>query len=403
MGVLALVAGLALLTALQSAWPGQPLFNGLLACGLAAAIIALHAACWQQVWRRPSTGLGRFSRDAVCLRRVGFKGVGLAASVAPVGIAYILFPEYNGSFYEPYWQLLLTAGPWVLAVTPFYLAYVDGMQRAPEDIYWQVGRAVLGRGRPDSSRLVQHYGAWAIKGFFLPLMVVYLARQIEATTRDVSSLVAGAPLALYDFCYGFMFLVDLLFCVMGYSLTLRVLDSHVRSVEPTAFGWIVALVCYQPFWGLIGAQYLYYQHGLTWGPWLSSHSWLQALWGACIIALLAVYALSTVSFGLRFSNLTHRGIITDGPYRWLKHPAYVSKNLSWWLIAVPFVPTGDPWGAAQACALLVLLNLIYVFRARTEERHLSADPVYRDYCEWIAEHGLVATLRRGLFGHRIRG
>ena len=34
-------------------------------------------------------------------------------------------------------------------------------------------------------------------------------------------------------------------------------------------------------------------------------------------------------FSFRFSNLTHRGIITSGPYRFTKHPSYVSKNIAW--------------------------------------------------------------------------
>ena len=34
-------------------------------------------------------------------------------------------------------------------------------------------------------------------------------------------------------------------------------------------------------------------------------------------------------------------------------------------------------------------------RAKTEERHLGADPVYRDYQAFIARDGLLARLRRG--------
>lgn len=37
---------------------------------------------------------------------------------------------------------------------------------------------------------------------------------------------------------------------------------------------------------------------------------------------MAIYAWATIMFGGRFSNLTHRGIITNGPYPWTKHPAY---------------------------------------------------------------------------------
>lgn len=108
------------------------------------------------------------------------------------------------------------------------------------------------------------------------------------------------------------------------------------------------------------------------------------------------YALSTISFGLRFSNLTNRGIITSGPYRFTKHPAYITKNLSYWMVSVPFV---EPLGwqvALMHCARLVAVNLIYYTRAKTEERHLMRDLDYRAYAEWIAQHGLFARMRHAL-------
>jgi protein-S-isoprenylcysteine O-methyltransferase Ste14 len=76
----------------------------------------------------------------------------------------------------------------------------------------------------------------------------------------------------------------------------------------------------------------------------------------------------------------------------VKHPAYLSKNLSWWMISVPFVACAGWWTAVQSCLMLGAANLIYYLRARTEERHLAADPAYRDYREFIASHGLWAYL-----------
>jgi protein-S-isoprenylcysteine O-methyltransferase Ste14 len=119
-------------------------------------------------------------------------------------------------------------------------------------------------------------------------------------------------------------------------------------------------------------------------------------WGCAILACVAVYAWATISFGVRFSNLSHRGVITSGPYRWLRHPAYVAKNVSWWLIAVPFFYEGSPVTAVRGCLLLLGLNGVYALRAWTEERHLAQDPTYRAYQAWIDDHGLAAKLRRGL-------
>ena len=52
------------------------------------------------------------------------------------------------------------------------------------------------------------------------------------------------------------------------------------------------------------------------------------IWGAILVVLTGIYAWATMAFGLRFSNLTHRGILTHGPYAFTKHPAYMSKNAS---------------------------------------------------------------------------
>ena len=116
--------------------------------------------------------------------------------------------------------------------------------------------------------------------------------------------------------------------------------------------------------------------------------------------LLSIYTWSTCSFGCRFSNLTNRGIVVDGPYRYVKHPAYLSKNISWWMMAVPFVGHVGWRATLVACLSLLVTNLIYVIRALTEERHLMRDPAYVAYVHWIEQHGLWAHLIRFGRGER---
>ena len=63
----------------------------------------------------------------------------------------------------------------------------------------------------------------------------------------------------------------------------------------------------------------------------------------------------------------------------MRHPAYVTKSLSWWLIAVPFVPLqGDILETVRLSALLLLLNGVYALRAWTEERHLRRTTIGGD-------------------------
>ena len=99
------------------------------------------------------------------------------------------------------------------------------------------------------------------------------------------------------------------------------------------------------------------------------------------------------AFGLRFSNLTYRGVITHGPYRFTRHPAYLSKNLFWWSASLPFLVTdGGPVEAIRNVVGLSLVSAIYYWRARTEEAHLlGEDAKYREYHAWMARQGTITA------------
>ena len=123
---------------------------------------------------------------------------------------------------------------------------------------------------------------------------------------------------------------------------------------------------------------------------------------ALLVVLTAVYAWATVAFGIRFSNLTYRGVLTNGPYRFTRHPAYLSKNLFWWCTTLPFlVSTGDPVQAIRNTVFLGYVSAIYFWRAKTEEAHLLAeDAKYREYHAWMEANGPItrplAALKRRL-------
>jgi protein-S-isoprenylcysteine O-methyltransferase Ste14 len=326
-------------------------------------------------------------------RRVGLRLCGLAATLALVAFAYWLLPEYHGDFYDPFWRFLRTVAPAAILV-PFYFAWIDTRTADPHDEYLAMG-LLLVRG-PKAANwplLRRHLLGWTVKAFFLPLMSVYLVNELRSLYGALEAPQSGM-MDFYQVGYHLSYAVDLLFCVVGYSATIRLFDSGIRSVEPTVAGWLVALMCYQPFYSVIGRFYLQYDDGTYWDNWLAPWPAARAAWAVLIVLLASIYALCTVSFGLRFSNLTHRGIITGGPYRFSKHPAYLSKNLSWWLISVPFVSELGWSAALRNCCLLALLNLLYYARARTEERHLSRDPTYVAYALWINDHGLLRSLAR---------
>jgi protein-S-isoprenylcysteine O-methyltransferase Ste14 len=105
---------------------------------------------------------------------------------------------------------------------------------------------------------------------------------------------------------------------------------------------------------------------------------------AATVFLFAIYAAATVSFGLRFSNLTNRGTVSRGPYRFVRHPAYLCKCSAWWLEHIPTLTITKAF-------FLTLLCGVYALRAWTEERHLGMDPEYREYKKkvpWILFPGI---------------
>lgn len=366
--------------------------SALFLMGVTAGAIFLLDLGWRRVHRRPSTGLD-FRHDDPSWNRTLVKYAGLLGSLAFVGLLYWLFPEYRGEYYGRYYRMLGIVVPPLLVLAVPYIHLVDRHMREPRDGLWQMGMAVLLQWNEVDWRTVgQHLLGWLIKGFFMPLMFTAMCSGLGRYMGfELGGLVDFKT--WFDFLYDFLYFIDVAMVSMGYLATLRLTDTHIRSAEPTMLGWAAALACYEPFWSLFGRQYLAYESGVTWGRWLWDYPLAYGVWGGTILVLVAIYAWATVTFGARFSNLTHRGIITNGPYRWTKHPAYIAKNLTWWLISVPFLSQGGPGEAVRHCLLLLGLNGLYLLRAKTEEWHLSQDPEYRRYAQWIDRHGLFRRVR----------
>jgi protein-S-isoprenylcysteine O-methyltransferase Ste14 len=200
--------------------------------------------------------------------------------------------------------------------------------------------------------------------------------------------------ALYALFVTTVFVLDsALFC-FGYHTEAGFLRSEVRYVETTLPGLAACLVCYGPFNLMTGAllgpsndnPLILFRgelhHPLTW-----------VLRGLAVLALLLLTAASFSLF-TKASNLTNRGIVRHGPYRWVRHPGYVGKNLFWLLTVLPLFFAGDFSNPAFSLGQHLLYCLgrmtgfmgwcsIYVLRALTEERLLSRDPDYVAYCQKV--------------------
>jgi len=233
-----------------------------------------------------------------------------------------------------------------------------------------------------------------VKFFFIPVMTVFLVNNAKAfEDRCVNLLTAPWVLDtvfagnLFGVLYEWLFLLDVNLALIGYVCCFRIFDSHIRSADPALAGWVVALACYPPFNSNLTGLYIPHNSNIqTWSAVFADMPWLYYPIGTAILFLLSVYLFATIAFGLRFSNLTHRGVICQGPYRWIRHPAYAAKNLSWWLISLPLLHgLGD-------CIRLLLLNGIYALRSLSEEKHLGSDPAYRQYAarvKWRFIPGII--------------
>jgi protein-S-isoprenylcysteine O-methyltransferase Ste14 len=229
----------------------------------------------------------------------------------------------------------------------------------------------------------------ALKLFFVPLMVGFLL----VNTREVTQLwqaVASEGLAppwyflqmntrFYFIILALLFAIDTFIFTIGYMIEIPALNNDIKSVDPTALGWLSCLICYPPFnqagFGFFGWPRVEFTDFGT--------PVIQLVLAYLSIVAVAIFAWASIALGPRASNLTNRGIVGYGPYRWVRHPAYVTKTLSAWIVALPAIM--DAFSKSVLSGLWVVIclvawALIYVVRAATEERHLlMIDNGYAEY------------------------
>jgi protein-S-isoprenylcysteine O-methyltransferase Ste14 len=332
------------------------------------------------------------------------KLTGLWATWAAIAFVYCICRFYWAGTYLFAMKVLGWSIVPMLILSVPYVMWIDRRLIEPRDGAWHFGQMILGDpSQANRGAVREHFRSWTIKAFFSAFMIAIVPGNWQAVVAPSWTGISLNIVNLSRWLIAAMFMIDVTFATVGYVLTLKPLDAHIRSGNPYAQGWIAALICYPPFILMNPGGPLDYHPGTAgaeaWTYWLDGQPVLLTLNAILLIVLSGIYAWATVAFGMRFSNLTHRGVLTHGPYSLTKHPAYVSKNLFWWLAVMPFLATtGSMVDAVRNAVILAAIGCVYYWRARTEEKHLGGDPAYRAYAEYMERNAPLPRLIRKLKG-----
>lgn len=352
---------------------------------------------WLRTWRQPEAGITpalfwrrSFRPDAILAHKL----VGLSAGFLAVLAIYRLVGLYQDPWYQRFTLMIFDHAPLIFSGFAAYIYIIDRMLPDRPDALGDFGAFILSFGQMGDRRRIADFAlSWLVKVFFLPLMYCYGLDDWHYFYGQTLSLADFT--AIYEFLYRLVFLIDVVFAVIGYATAMRLFNSQIRWPERTFSGWVVCVMCYMPFWQVLGRNFFEHGDEIVWGNLFTPGSLPYMIWGTLILLAFGVYLLSTIAFGLRFSNLTYRGTIHRGPYALTRHPAYIAKNLTMWMIHLPFLAV-NPVAAASNTVALIGVNLIYYARARHEERCCRGAREYRLYERHLARFGPIARLRRNL-------
>lgn len=242
-----------------------------------------------------------------------------------------------------------------------------------------------------------------LKFFYAPLMINWclghigdMSNNVWTTIHNYEDGMTGRILfdnGLFWACFQLILFADTFFFTLGYIIEIPLLGNRIRSVEPTLLGWFVCLACYPPFNNFTSFFFEWQSNDFP----RFENDTIHLAMNCGILLLMGFYSWASVALNFKASNLTNRGIVAHGPYRWVRHPAYVAKNTAWWIGAMPtfyavFTNNGLKAGL-YSLAAIVAWTFIYYMRAITEERHLlRANNGYAEYMKkvkWRFIPGLI--------------
>lgn len=225
---------------------------------------------------------------------------------------------------------------------------------------------------------------YGLKFLFIPLMVLGAVFYSDMTYSVIEELgrINTIEWKWFDWVNKFVYELYVYFSMtmilfiysFGYLVESKKLGNEIVSIDNNPFSWLVTIICYAPFFAIIS---YFIPLGAQDFAFFKNHE-ITAIVRLVLISVITVKSWSIIVLGSRSSNLTNRGIIQKGPYKWVRHPHYLTKIFVWWICLIPSM-IENYWLFGG----MVFWTTIYVFRALMEEEHLKKDEEYRTYCEKV--------------------
>lgn len=332
----------------------------------------------------------RLNLNSITIVRIKSKIVVILLQFVAIYIYAFTVTQISLAEYAIFVNDLFLFFPIMIVLTIGYVYFVDRRLPDPEDEYAKIG-AMLNKKIPFNKILLKKFLLKTlVKIVFIPFMYSGFLDNLSILLNTTWQFNSNA-ISLLLFNFGIT--IDMLIGIFGYLFSSAIINNQIIDTDSNLLGWIFALLCYPPLvW--IMRKVNEQQDSLIWSQLISQDNVLYWVLFIIINMTWIIYWLATFEFGMTFSNLCYRRLIDKGVYRYSKHPAYIAKNLYWWLYTLPFMGvafvSAEWWKNILG---LFFVSLIYYGRAKSEERHLMKFAEYRAYYYKIEKRGIFRWLK----------
>jgi protein-S-isoprenylcysteine O-methyltransferase Ste14 len=334
------------------------------------------------------------------------KYIGFLGIIFSFYFLWWLAPIYESTYHIPLYLASKYVLPFVLIFGFLLIFYTEKKLGFEKDYLYYFGKIFSGKFKEinfkdEKTKDIIKQGVFAsfVKFFFLPMnfctavAVLSLFRGYENNIPNLSAQY------LYFNIDQIIFFFLLIAIIPGYLFSSKLLNTHIRKVDTTWTGWIVTLAYYTPLNAVIFNQWFKYKNDIISGQenyYTIFSNFPIILYGIIFILILMaiIHYWAEAILGIRASNLTNRGVIVSGPFAFSKHPIYLSKNIGFFLIALPFL-SGNNF--AESLGFTIAFGIFafgFYLRCHVEERLFASDETYVKYALEMDKKGALSFLNK---------